>query len=445
MSTQPSILRLRQLIGNLLLKIRSPVIVNIFWLSIDQLSRLAIGLVVGIWIARYLGPQQWGELNYTLAVVSIITTIANLGMDGFLVKELLDSPAQKNQTLGTAFVTRLFFIPLGTVLALLFFYFSGAPTSYYYLFAFLSPNFLAVPIDVIDLEFRSRLESRRTVIAKNIAYFIGAAIKVYLLVSQKPILWFAAAMGFEVILSYAFLIISYQRVETMLAWRVSRSRIWSLLLAGWPFIVANMAVILYMKIDQLMIGNIAGETELGIFSSATRVSDLFIFIPMAICSSYLSVLVKSKQQEPFSEYIQKTMNLFSWMVKGAVAIACVVSLFSVQIINVLYGEKYLGAEEVLIIHIWSLIPIYVGVAAGQYMIIENLQKYNIYKTGIGLALNVGLNFILIPRFGAVGAAFSTLISYYFSAIFSNYFFTATKQLFNYQVRSFRLMFTFKRL
>lgn len=429
---------------SLLLKVRSPVLLNIFWLSIDQLSRLAIGLVVGIWIARYLGPQQWGEINYTLALVSIMTSITNLGMDGFLVKELLDSPAQKNQILGTAFVTRLASIPFCALAALLFFYFSGAPTSYYYLFAFLSPNFLAVPLDVIDLEFRSRLQSRRTVIAKNIAYFIGAAIKVYLLVAQKSMLWFAAVMGLEVILSYSFLIISYQRGQNMFAWGFSKNRVWSLLQAGWPFIVANMAVILYMKIDQLMIANIVGETELGIFSSATRISDLFIFIPMAISSSYLAVLVKAKQEEPSSKYIQKTMTLFAWMVKGAVAIACLVSVFSVQIINVLYGEKYQGAENVLFIHIWSLVPIYLGVAAGQYMIIENLQKYNTYKTVIGLALNVALNFILIPAYGAAGAAISTLISYYFSAIFSNYLFSATKQLFAYQIKSFRMIFSFKR-
>jgi polysaccharide transporter, PST family len=142
MSIQRRPLPLQQLTKSLLLKVRSPVLLNIFWLSIDQLSRLAIGLVVGIWIARYLGPQQWGEINYTLALVSIMTSITNLGMDGFLVKELLDSPAQKNQILGTAFVTRMASIPFCALAALLFFYFSGAPTSYYYLFAFLSPNFL---------------------------------------------------------------------------------------------------------------------------------------------------------------------------------------------------------------------------------------------------------------------------------------------------------------
>ncbi|GGM96526.1 O-unit flippase [Dyadobacter beijingensis] len=428
---------------NLLLKIKSPVILNIIWLSLDQFSRLAIGLVVGIWIARYLGPQQWGELNYTLAIVSIITTIANLGMDGFLVKEILDTPSEKNQILGTAFVTRVLFIPLCVLVALVFLYTSGAPTNYYYLFAFLSPNFLVVPFDVIDLEFRSRLQSRRTVIAKNIAYFLGAGIKLYLLISEKSMLWFAAAIGFEMILSYVFLIISYQREQNIFAWSFRKSRIVSLLRAGWPFIVSNVAVILYMKIDQLMIGNIAGEKELGIFSSATRVTDIFIFIPMAISSSYLSVLVKAKQDDPLSGYLRKMLGLFAWMVRGALAIAIPVSIFSGQIIALLYGAKYAGAEKVLIVHVWALLPIFMGVAASQYMVIENLQKYNIYKTVIGLALNVVLNVVLIPVYGAIGAAIATLIAQYFTAVVSNYFFRSTRELLAYQIKSVQMLFSFK--
>lgn len=434
---------MRNVLANLLSRIKSPVLLNVLWLSLDQLSRLAIGLVVGIWIARYLGPQQWGEINYVLAIVSIVTTISNLGMDGFLVKQMLDQPAQKEEILGTASVTRLIFLPVCTFLALLYLAGSGAPASYYYLFAFLSPNFLVLPLDVIDLEFRSRLESKRTVIAKNIGYFLGAAIKMYLLITQKPMLWFAAAMGGEAILSYLFLLLSYQRGRDILSWRFRLNQVPTLLEAGWPFIISNMAVILYMKVDQLMIGQMAGEKELGLFSSASRITDLFTFIPMAVSSSYLAVLVKARQDNAHRVYIQKMQALFSWLAKGAVAIALLVTIVSPLLIHVLYGAKYQGAEKVLLVHIWSLIPIYLGVAAGQYMVIENLQRYNLYKTVIGLLLNIALNVVLIPAFGALGAATSTLVSYYVSALFSNCLFSATRPLFAYQVNSFRRLFSFK--
>lgn len=422
--------------------IQSPVVKNIVWLSFDKASRLIIGMVVGIWVARYLGPAQWGEINYIVAIISIVTAIANLGMDGFLVKEITAAPHQKEQILGTAFVSRMAFIPIGLAVVALYFYLSNAPRQYYILFALLSPSFLIAPFDVIDLEFQSRLQSKLTVISKNIGYFIGAAIKVYFLLTEKSLLWFAAAIGCETVFAYILLIYNYQRRQNLFAWSFSREKVRELLVAGWPFMVSNLAVILYMRVDQLMIGRLAGEAQLGLFSSATRVTDIFLFIPVAISGSYLSTLVRIKQQQGDEAFVGKIRNFIEWMTKISIAIAIFVSVFSKQIIDVLYGPKFSGAEGVLVAHIWALVPVFIGVAAGQYLVIENLQRYNIYKTGIGLGINLLLNVILIPEMGAIGAAVATLISFYISAIFTNALFSATRQLFGYQIDGFKRLFSF---
>ncbi|MGV3604632.1 MAG: flippase [Dyadobacter fermentans] len=424
-------------------KVQNPVVLNVAWLALDKASRLLIGLVVGVWVARYLGPAHWGEINYTAAIVGIITTIANLGMDGFLVKEIVASPEQKNEILGTAFFTRLAFIPVGIAATFCYFYFTNAPDYYYYLFAFLSPSFLISPFDLIDLEFQSRLKSKLTVVCKNIGYFIGAAIKIYCLLTHKSVFWFAAAIGIETLFAYIFLIFKYQSEQNIFNWIFKKKRARQLLSTGWPFIVSNLAVILYMRIDQLMIGNIAGETELGLFSSTTKITDMFVFIPMAISGSYLSVLVKIKKEQSDEVFIRKICTFFGWMTRISIGVAIVISLLSQQIIQLLYGPEYHPAYSILAIHIWALVPMFLGVASGQYLIIENLQKYNVYKTLIGLTLNVLLNVILIPKMGAVGAAIATLISYYVSAIFSNFLFSSTKKLFRYQLRSFQMIFSFK--
>ena len=433
--------------NDLILKFKSkasyPVIRNIFWLSFDKVFKLLIGLFVGIWVARYLGPSQLGELNYVLAIITILVTIVNLGMDGFLIKEIIEHPTQKNDYLGTSFIMRLLLIPLVLATVVLYFYQIGLSSNYFSLLGFLSLYVIITPFDLIDLDFQSRLQSKKTVVAKNIAYILGAIAKIYLIIHNKSLIWFAASMGIETILSYIFLTIFYQANNNILHWTFNKLLIKDLLKIGWPFILSNLAVILYMRIDQVMIGYIIGEKELGLFSSVVKISDIFIFIPMAVASSYLPSLIAAKK-EGERQFLESIQFFTNWMMRMSLLIALLISLFSSFIIEMLYGSEYASAGSILLIHIWSLIPIFLGVAGGQYLVIENLQKYNLIKTTLGLGSNVLLNLILIPRYGATGAATATIISYLISAILSNLIFKKTKMLFTIQINSIKMMFNFSK-
>jgi len=265
---------------------RGPVVLNIIWLSFDKVLKLVIGLVVGVWVARYLGPTQWGKLNYISAFVAILVTVAKLGMDGFLTKEILQHPDAKNELLGTSFFIRVFLLPFLFLFVLVYFYVEHFEQDNYWLFAFLSLNVVIVPLDLIDLEFQSRLQSKLTIISKNIAYVLGAIVRLYLILNKESLMWFAAAMGIEAALSYIFLLVVYQKNDNILKWKFSKTMAVSLLKEGWPFILASLAVILYIRLDQIMIGNMVGEEELGLFSSAIKISDIFIFLPMAVSSSF---------------------------------------------------------------------------------------------------------------------------------------------------------------
>ncbi len=414
---------------------------NILWLSLDKVLKLVIGLIVGIWVARYLGPSQWGELNYVLAFITIAGTVGKLGMDGFLIKEILEHPSKKNEILGTSFFMRLLIIPFVLGAILIYFYLLNLNADYYWLLAFLSLNVFITPLDLIDLDFQSKLQSKLTVVSKNTAYVLGAFLRVYLLVSNKPLVWFAAGMGFEALLSYIFLTILYQKNNNIFQWTVSISLAKKLLRAGWPFTLSSLAVILYMRIDQVMLGSMVNEKELGLFSSAIKISDIFIFLPMAVSSSYLPSLVHAKKtsQELF---IRKNQFFINWMARISIVLAILVTLFSDQIIQVLYGADYMQASGILVIHIWSLVPMFLGVATSQYLIIENLQKFSLYRTVLGLIFNVLLNLYLIPRYGAFGAAFATTISQFVAAVFSMALFQQTRILFKMQLRSLTMFFNF---
>lgn len=430
------------IIENVKAKIRGPVILNIFWLSFDKVLKLVIGLVVGIWVARYLGPTQWGKLNYVSAFITILMTVAKLGMDGFLTKEILQHPDLKNETLGTSFFIRVMLLPFLLLFVAGYFYVEHLEPEYYWLFAFLSLNVVIVPLDLIDLEFQSRLQSKYTIISKNIAYVLGAIVRMYLIISQKPILWFAAAMGLEAALSYIFLLVVYQRNNNIFNWRFSKSMAVNLLKEGWPFILASLAVILYVRLDQIMIANMVGEEELGLFSSAIKISDVFVFLPMAISGSFLPSLVNAKKISK-EAFIQKIQFLVNWMMRISLALAIVTTLFSNQIIQVLFGSEFAAAGSILSVHIWALVPMFLGVATTQYLVVENLQRFSLYRTLLGLVANILLNIFLIPKYGALGAAIATTISQSVAAIFSGLLFRSTRILFRMQARSLLMLFNFE--
>lgn len=422
-------------------KLQGPVVLNIIWLSFDKVLKLVIGLVVGVWVARYLGPTQWGKLNYISAFVAILMTVAKLGMDGFLTKEILQHPNSKNEILGTSFFIRVFLLPFLFLFVLVYFYVENFEQDYYWLFAFLSLNVVIVPLDLIDLEFQSRLQSKLTIISKNIAYVLGAVVRLYLILNKESLIWFAAAMGIEAALSYIFLLVVYQKNDNILKWKFSKTMAVSLLKEGWPFILASLAVILYIRLDQIMIGNMVGEEELGLFSSAIKISDIFIFLPMAVSSSFLPSLVSAKKrgQEAF---VQRIQFLINWMMRISLVLSLGITLFSDQIIQVLFGTEFIAAGRILSVHIWALVPTFLGVATTQYLVVESLQRYSLYRTVLGLVTNLALNVYLIPKYGALGAAIATTISQSVAAIFSGLLFKQTRILFKMQLRSLAMLFNF---
>lgn len=430
-----------KIMKNIKANMRGPVVLNIVWLSIDKVLKLVIGLVVGIWVARYLGPLQWGKLNYISAFVTILIALAKLGMDGFLTKEILLHPDSKNETLGTSFFIRVVIIPILLLSVLGYFYIENLEQEYYWLFAFLSLNVVIVPLDLIDLEFQSRLQSKFTIVSKNIAYVLGAVVRLYLILTQQSILWFAAAMGFEAVLSYIFLLFVYQKNDNILKWKFSKSLSMRLLNDGWPFVLASLAVILYVRLDQIMIANMVGEEELGLFSSATKISDIFVFLPIAVSGSFFPSLVSAKKMGE-EDFIHKIQVLINWMMRISLFLALVITLFSHQIIQALFGYEFIAAGSILSVHIWALVPMFLGVATSQYLVVENLQRFSLYRTLLGLGTNVLLNIFLIPKYGALGAAFATTISQSMAAILSGLLFRRTRILFKMQTRSLLMLFNF---
>lgn len=402
---------------------------NSGWLLLDKVLRMGVGLFVGIWIARYLGPDQFGLWNYAIAFTTIFSAFATLGLDSIVVRDIVKNPSHTDKLLGTALVLKFIASIVAFLITLTAIYFLRKNEPFIMLLVgIVSAGFIFQSLNVIDFYFQAKVKSKYSVISASGAFSLIAIVKIILLLNSAPLTAFAWAGFAEALLTSCFLFLTYfyNRLNIKL-WKFDKNTAYSLLRDSWPFILSSIAIMIYMRIDQIMIGNILGDRYVGLFSAAVRISEMWYFIPMAIISSAFPTIIASRTKSELLYYSQ-VKNLFHILVAIAIIVAIVMSFSSGFVIRVLYGKAYYEASTVLIIHIWAGIFVVLGVASNNWLAIESLQKYSFYRTLAGCIVNIVLNLIFIPKYGINGAAVSTVFSYGVS-VFSIGIFKNCRRLF----------------
>jgi PST family polysaccharide transporter len=388
---------------------------NSGWLFADRILRMGVGLFVGVWIARYLGPEQFGLWNYAIAFTALFGAFATLGLDNIVVRELVKTPARQNELLGSAFALKL----IGGTIALLITLLAislvrSGETLTLWLVGISAAGFVFQSVNVIGFYFQSEVQSRYTVYAANGAFILMTMVKIALLLSAAPLIAFAWAGLGEVILTAYFLTLVYRaNHHRMREWRYEGSVARELMSNSWPLILSSISIMIYMRIDQIMIGQMLGDKEVGLFSAAVKVSEIWYFVPIAIVSSVFPAVIESKQQST-SLYRARLQTLFTMMAWLGIGVAIFMTFASEFIVTSLFGRAYIPSATVLVIHVWSGVFVALGVASGSCLTVENLQKYSFFRTLNGGIANVVLNLIFIPRYGINAAAAATVVSYAFS-------------------------------
>jgi PST family polysaccharide transporter len=385
---------------------------NTGWLFADKIIRMGVGLFVGIWIARYLGPEQFGILSYAVAFVALFSVIATLGIDQIVVRNIVRDPSSKEEILGTAFVMKFF----GGVITLLMtlctiLFLRPMDTLVHWMVGIIAAGTIFQSLDTIELWFQSQIQSKYSVYAKNVAFLIITLTKIGLIISGAPLIAFAWAAFAEIVLGSIGLIIMYRMKGYYLKnWNVNILKAKNLLRDGWSLILSGFVIIIYMKIDQVMIGEMLGEKSVGIYSVAVTLSEAWYFIPGIIVSSAFPAIIAAKKIDE-RLYVNRLQQLYDLLSALAFMIAVVMTFASQNVIYYLYGERFIKASIVLTIHIWSGLFFFPGNVRGHFLVIENKQYLALWYRTVGAVLNVILNLLLIPKYGVAGAAWATLISY----------------------------------
>lgn len=410
---------------------------NTGWLFGDKVLRMGVGLFVGVWVARYLGPGQFGLLNYAIALVALFGAVANVGLNGIVVRDLLNQPETANDTLGSSFFMQLCggLVAFGMAVVAVYLLRPEDPLSKLVV-AVLGFALVFKASDVVRYWFESQVQSRYVVWVENGVFLLFATIKIGLILSDATLMAFVWASFAEALLvAIGLLLMHAKRAGGIGAWRVRANRVKTLFSDSWPLILSGLAVMIYMRIDQIMLGQMLGDEAVGVYSAAVRISEVWYFIPTAIVASVFPAIVAAKKQGG-AQYHQRLQNLYNAMVALALAVALPMTFLSGWVIEVLYGNAYTGAELVLALHIWSALFVFLGLASGSAYLTENMQMLAFGRTLLGAVINVLANFILIPLFGILGAAMGTLFAQIVAAYLFDLFHPKTRNHFWMKTKSF---------
>ncbi len=394
---------------------------NIGWLFADRVVRMGVGLLVGVWVARYLGPGDFGLLNYVMAVTALFVTIGVLGLNDIVVRDLVSTPEESGEIIGTAMRLQLLagVVAFGTAMAAIMVMRPGEPHTWA-IMALFAISLLGQCGDTVRAWFESRVQARTVVWVANGVFAVATALRVIGILAGLPLAWFALLSGLELLLTNAGLVLAIRRSAAgtpaaMANWRFSRERAVRMLQNSWPLALSGIAITLNMRIDQVMLGQLLDDTAVGLFSAAVRVSEVWYFIPVAVVASAFPFIAGQSDQKVAD---RRWRQLYAGMFWLSVAAGVFATLFGEGVIRLLFGDAFAPAGGILVIHIWSGFNVALGLVWSRWIVLENQPRIQLAAQTLGAVVNIGLNLLLIPRLGVIGAAWATLASYWISGLFS---------------------------
>lgn len=391
--------------------------VNIFWLFFDKALRMGLGIFVVVALSRHLGPTHFGTFNYIISFVSLFTALSALGLNAIVVRDLIEKE-RKYITLGTTFVLKFFGGILSYLLLLLTVYILRADDKIVmYLVSILGFILIFKSSDVVKFYFESRTESKKVIVIENIVFLVFSIFKLLLIYFDAELEIFVFLLFLESFFVFISLLIYYNKKRDLKKWKFNISRAKDLLSDSWPLIISSAAWVVYSKVDQIMIGDILGDVEVGYYAAATKLSEVTCFFPSIITFSIVPSILKYKLKDR-KQYDLKFQHIYNFVTSVLLFLAVFVTLFSNNIIVLLYGVEYLPSSDVLKIHFWIVIFIGLATISGRYLVNDNMQRITMVRHLLGVFINIPLNYFLIQKFGIEGAAYASLIS----LILVNYFY-----------------------
>jgi len=383
---------------------------NTGWVFFGKFGNLAISFFATLYIARSLGPTNFGELSYALSFIAIFSFLSSLGIDSVLYRELIKEPEKKHILLGTALRIKLIAASLTSLLTITAAWLFSPPDVSFLIIAILSSTFIFQTFGIISLEFGSAVNNKPVSI---LSFFITAIInilKIIVIFLGKGVLYLAIIFVFETLLyALGYIYLRSRTFGSIRYWQYNSDTAKKILIDSWPFIFTTAFATLYARIDQVMLKNIIDANAVGIYDAAVRLSELWYFLPLVFVGSLFPAIINA-QKSLHQHYRQRVISLVLGLLFLSSTIALCMTVLAKPIVLLIYGEAFAPAIPILQMYIWAFIPISLSIALQQYLLAENAKVLLFTMSFVGAVVNIGGNILLIPSYGTAGAAIATLIS-----------------------------------
>ena len=407
---------------------------NSGWLLIERVVGIISTLVIGIYVIRYLGPKDIGLLSYSSSFVALFTPIARLGLDPIAIRNIVKDESSTPEILGTSFVLKVAGSLASIFLIFIVVLNQDSNSQEKAIVLIISLTVLFDASDVINFWYQAKVKSGGIVLVRIIQVILSLSVKIIFIALKSPLIYFVWLLVFESIFRALGFFCLYSKLNLYIfsQWKFNGKVAVRLLIDSFPLIFSNFMIVLYVKIDQVMLGNMSTNSEVGFYAAAVKFSEMWYLIPTIIIPSLVPAIIKSKEKgkEFYRARLQELYDFICWL---SWIILILMTFLSKFLILHFLGNEFINSIPILSLHVWATPFVFLGCAQSQWLITENLTRLNFLTTLLGAISNIILNLFLIPRYGGMGAALATVISYSLSSYFSCFIFS--------EMRSTGLMLT----
>lgn len=393
---------------------------------VERLVFMGAQFLAMLLLARHLEPEGFGTFSLAVAIVALVTPFATLGLNHIVTRELTVRPERTATVVGTAVILRLMGAAVGVLLCWLGVASVEAPSGVMVGVVILGLGTVLRAFEVLEYYFLASERVRPFVVARcatSVGGLLGVLIAVRL--DASLVTFFAVrAAEFAVLAGALTLAYSTDRGRDNL-FRFSGPDARALLQKSWPLMLSSVGAVIYLKIDQVMLGWLLGAEEVGYYAVAAQLSEAWYFLPVAVAGVVFPRLLRSKDRGP-EVYTRDFQQFYDSLFSAGLAVAIAVSLSAGPIVTILYGDAFTRSAAILAIHIWAGVFVFMRAGLSKWLIAEELYLFSLVTHGVGALTNVGLNMWWIPTFGSVGAAYATVVSYGMAAYGALFCSTSTR-------------------
>jgi len=379
------------------------------WLFGERIFNILVSLIVGIWVTRYLGPENFGLLNFAQSVIFIIAVAASLGLEQIVINRMVHSPEQSGQILGSAIGMRLAVSAVCYLLLIIGLAIIPTREINQVLLLVMGVGLFATAARSIEFLFQARVEGKLYARGQMLGLTLGSLAKIVLILSDAELVAFAIAFVLEQFLIAAALWLEYRHSQRIRDWSVKSVECFEQLKAAWPLLLTAAASVIYMRIDVIMLEIMRTPAEVGHYSAAVRLATAAHFLPILLSTALFPAIIRSRKEDAAELYNQRMQALYDLALWIGIGLAIGFTLFAIPVVDILYGQPYAPSARAAILLSWAIPVIAVSMISNRWYVAEDLQRYGLYCTIFAAITNVILNLLLIPIYGIEGAAIATLL------------------------------------